>query len=151
MTLGIQPVINDPGHPEQNGAHERMHRTMAEATTRPPAKNRREQQKGFDRFQSEYNEERPHETLGQVVPSSLYRGSARQFPEKAPKIEYRSHLEVRLVSKIGSIKFKDRSFFLGSALSHQQVGLEAVDDGIWSIQFSTYELARLDERTGKVR
>ena len=151
MTLGIQPVVNDPGHPEQNGAHERMHRTLAEATTRPAAKNIRAQQKDFNGFQREYNEERPHETLGQLVPSSVFRGSPRLFPEKQPKIEYPSHLEVRLVSKIGSIKFNDRSFFLGSALSHQHVGLEAVDDGIWSIQFSTFELARLNERTGEIK
>jgi putative transposase len=150
MTLGIQPVINDPGHPEQNGAHERMHSTLAAATTRPPGKNGREQQTKFKGFIREYNEERPHEALGQVVPSSVFRGSPRSFPERMPTIEYPAHLEVRLVSKIGSIKFNDRSFFLGSALSHRRVGLEAVDEGIWSIQFGTFELARLNERTGGI-
>lgn len=151
MTLGIQPVINDPGHPEQNGAHERMHRTYAEEATRPPGKDCREQRKMSKGFKWNYNEERPHEALGQVVPASRYNGSPRAFPEKEPRVDYASHLEVRLVSTIGSIKFNDRSFFLGSALRHRHVGLEAVDDGIWSIQFGAYELGRLDERTGDIQ
>ena len=70
MKLGIQPVINDLGHPEQNGAHERMHSTLAASTTRPPASNRRRQQKKFDEFRKIYNHERPHEALNQETPAS---------------------------------------------------------------------------------
>ncbi|HEX9407138.1 MAG TPA: IS481 family transposase [Thermoanaerobaculia bacterium] len=150
MKLGIQPVINDPGHPEQNGAHERMHATLAAATTRPPARNQREQQKSFDGFQSLYNDERPHEALGQAVPSSKFSGSSRPFPEKEPKLEYPSHLEIRLVSGSGRIKFNNRSFFLSDALNGERVGLEAVDEGVWSVQFGQFEIARLDERSGEI-
>jgi len=148
MKLGIQPVINDPGHPEQNGAHERMHRTLAAETTRPPAKNRREQQKEFDRFRRIYNNERPHEALGLEVPASQFTASPRPFPVKEPLIEYAAHLEVRLVSMPGYIKFKNRQLFLGEALGGERVALEAVDDGIWSLQYASFELTRLDERSG---
>jgi len=148
MKLGIQPVINDPGHPEQNGAHERMHATLAASTTRPPAGNRRGQQSKFDTFRTIYNDERPHEALGLEVPASQFTASPRPFPEKEPVIEYAPHLEVRLVSKQGYIKFKTLKLFLGEALSGERVALEAVDDGIWSLHYSAFELARLDERSG---
>ena len=148
MKLGIQPVINDLGHPEQNGAHERMHATLKAATARPPAKNMREQQKRFDQFQAQYNDERPHEALGMDVPSSKFNGSPRPFPRKEPKVDYDSHLEVRVVSNVGTIKFNNQVFFLGDPLSGERIGLEPVDDGIWSIQFGRFELVRLDERSG---
>jgi transposase InsO family protein len=148
MKLDIQPVINDPGHPEQNGAHERMHATLAASTTRPPADSRRGQQKKFDEFQRIYNEERPHEALRMEVPSSEFAASPRPFPEKEPVIEYDTHLEVRLVSKQGYIKFDAHRLFLGEALSGERVALEPVDDGIWSLQYSRFELARFDQRLG---
>src|SRR5437016_4651415 len=151
MKLGIQPVFNDLGHPEQNGAHERMHASLAAATVRPPAANRREQQRVFDRFRVIYNQERPHEALDQQVPASRFNGSPRPFPERAPKIDYAPHLEVRLVSEHGAIKFKNQKYFLGLPLAHELVALEAVDDGIWSLLLATFELARLDERTGDLR
>lgn len=150
MKLGIQPVINDPGHPEQNGAHERMHRTLAEDTARPPAANRRGQQKKFDTFRRIYNGERPHEALGLEVPASQFTPSTRSFPEKEPVIAYAPHLEVRLVSAQGYIRFKTHKLFLGEALRAERVALEPVDDGIWALQFATFELARLDERTGEL-
>jgi len=150
MKLGIQPVINDLGHPEQNGAHERMHATLKAATARPPAKNMREQQKRFDQFQAQYNDERPHEALGMDVPSSKFNGSPRPFPRKEPKVDYDPHLEVRVVSHVGTIKFNNQVFFLGEPLRGERIGLEPVDDGIWSIQFGRFELVRLDERTGEL-
>jgi putative transposase len=148
MKLGIQPVINDLGHPEQNGAHERMHSTLAASTTRPPASNRRGQQKKFDVFRRIYNDERPHEALQMEVPASQFTASPRLFPEKEPVIEYAQHLEVRLVSKQGYIKFNKLKLSLGEALSGERVALEAVDDRIWSLHYSGFELARLDERSG---
>lgn len=150
MRLGIQPVINDPGHPEQNGAHERMHATLAAATTRPPATNRRLQQKSFDTFRRIYNEERPHEALGLDVPLEHFKPSPRPYPNKVMAPQYDLHLEVRLVSSQGYIKFGNRKIFLSEALTGERVGLEAVDDGIWSIEFAGFELARLDERTGAI-
>jgi transposase InsO family protein len=148
MKLWIEPVINDLGHPEQNGAHERMHATLAASTTRPPASNRRGQQKKFDAFRRIYNDERPHEALDMEVPASRFTASPRPFPEKEPVIEYAPHLEVRLVSKQGYIKFNTLKLFLGEALSGERVALEAVDDRIWSLHYSNFELARLDECSG---
>jgi transposase InsO family protein len=148
MKLDIQPVINDPGHPEQNGAHERMHATLAASTARPPASNMRGQQKKFDEFRRIYNEERPHEALHMEVPATEFAASPRPFPEKEPVIEYATHLEVRLVSKQGYIKFNDHKLFLGEALSGERVALDAVDEQIWSLQYSRFELARFDERLG---
>lgn len=148
MKLDIQPVINDPGHPEQNGAHERMHATLAASATRPPANSMRGQQRKFDEFRRIYNDERPHEALGLEVPASRFTASPRLFPEKEPVIEYAPHLEVRLVSEQGYIKFNNHKLFLGEALRGEHVALEAVDDGIWSLHYSHFELARLDERSG---
>lgn len=148
MKLGIQPVINDLGHPEQNGAHERMHSTLATSTTRPPAGNRRGQQKKFNEFRKIYNHERPHEALAMDVPASRFNPSPRPYPEKEPVIEYAPHLEVRLVSPQGYIKFHSLKLFLGEALCGERVALEAVDDRIWALHYSGFELARLDERSG---
>ena len=150
MKLGIQPVINDPGHPEQNGAHERMHATLAAATTRPAAGDRRRQQKSFDVFRKVYNDDRPHEALGLGVPREHFTASPRPYPQKEPTVEYPSHLEVRLVCPQGYIKFANRKVFLGEALAGERVGLEPVDEAIWSIQFAAFELVRLDERTGEI-
>jgi putative transposase len=150
MKLGIQPVVNDLGRPEQNGAHERMHATLASATTRPPAENSRRQQDRFTEFQKIYNDERPHEALKMAVPSERFSGSPRAYPEKEPTIEYPSHFEVRLVSTQGYFKFANRRVFIGESLAGERIGLEAVDEGIWSIQFASFELVRLDERTGEL-
>lgn len=151
MRLGIQPVLIDPGHPEQNGVHERMHRTLAEATTRPAAANRRAQQRAFDRFRHIYNVERPHESLGQTPPADHFRGLARPYPRRIAPIEYPAHYEVRTVSGRGRVKFRGRQWFLSTVLMRERVGFAPVDDGVWSLQFGTFELGRLDERTGTIR
>lgn len=151
MRLGIQPVLIDPGHPEQNGAHERMHRTLAEATTRPAAANRRAQQMAFNRFRQTYNDERPHESLGQTPPAAHFTGSPRPYPARRVPMEYPAHYEVRTVSGRGRIKFRGRLWFLSTTLIRERVGFVAVDDGIWSLQFGTFELGRLDERTGTIQ
>lgn len=148
MKLGIQPVLTDPGHPEQNGAHERMHATLAAATTRPPGRNHRDQQQRFDAFRHEYNEERPHEALNQTLPACHFTRSPRPYPPRPPAVEYPLHLHVRRVSSSGTIKFHDRRWFLGEALAGERIALEAVDDQVWSLQFGAFELARLNERDG---
>lgn len=151
MKLGIQPVINDPGHPEQNGAHERMHATLAAATTRPPGRTRRDQQRKFHAFRTEYNQERPHEALGQTPPAHHFTGAPRGYPARGPVIDYPLHLEVRRVSSSGAIKFLNRRWFVGEALAGERVALEPVDEGLWSLHFGAFELARLDEREGTLR
>jgi len=106
IKIGITPELNEPSHPEQNGSHERMHRTLKHEATKPPAANYRAQQRAFDRFVLEYNEERPHEAIGQHTPHSLYRASPRPYPARIPPVEYPGHFEVRRVSRNGGIRWK---------------------------------------------
>lgn len=146
MKLDIQPVLSDPGHPEQNGAHERMHRTLAK-TTRPPAATGRDQQARFDAFRAMYNEERPHEALGQTPPAQHFHGSPRPFPARLPSREYAPWVEVRRVSPSGRVKFKGGQWFVGLPFVGERLGFAPIDDGLWSMQFGRFELARLDERT----
>jgi transposase InsO family protein len=88
IRLGIRLERIEPGHPEQNGRHERMHRTLKQETASPPEVNLSRQQRSFDRFRHRYNDERPHEALGQVTPASVYAPSPRPFPNKLPELDY---------------------------------------------------------------
>jgi transposase InsO family protein len=148
--LGIVHERIEPGRPDQNGSHERMHRTLKAETTRPPGKDQADQQRIFDRFQAEFVDERPHEALGQRTPGSLYLPSTRAMPERLPKPEYAGHWEPRCVRRLGTFKFKGREIFLSSVLAGEQIALDEVDDGVWSIYFYQRLLGRLDERTGKI-
>ena len=135
-----------PGHPEQNGAHERMHKTLKEETTRPPEQTMERQQKRFDEFRHIYNDERPHETLGQRRPVTIYRPSPRPYPESLPPIEYAGHLETRKIEHNGMMRWKNGRMFTSKTLSGEYVGLEEIDDGIWSVYYGPVLLARFDER-----
>lgn len=106
IRLGIFPELIEPAHPEQNGRHERMHRTLTAEATRPPSGNLSAQQQRFNRFRTEYNEERPHEALDQQTPASIYRPSRRQLPRTLPPIDYPGHFEVRLVSRNSGIRWE---------------------------------------------
>ena len=150
IKLGIKPLRIQPGHPEQNPRHERMHRELKKETTRPPAGDLRGQQERFDQFCQQYNQERPHEGLQMKRPGQVYQASVRPYPEREPKVEYPGHFEVRRVSEGGCIKWRQRIVFLTRVLTGERVGLEAVDDGIWSIYFGTELLGRMDEPSGKV-
>lgn len=147
IRLGIRPELIKPSHPEQNGSHERMHKTLKADTTRPPAGNRSAQQKKFDSFRREYNHERPHESLGQETPASLYEPSPRPFPDRLPQPEYPGHFEVRRVSRNGGIRWKTRWVNISHSLLEEYVGLEEVDDGVWSLYFGSVLLGRFHERT----
>ena len=148
--LGIRHDRIDPGRPDQNGSHERMHRTLKQATLRPPAEDTTEQQNRFDEFRREFNEERPHEALGQETPGSRYTRSSREMPEKLPPPSYEGHCRVRRIRGNGILYFGDRQYFLSEVLIGEDVALEEIDDGVWSIYFYDLLLARLDERAGKV-
>src|SRR3990172_3308627 len=95
IKIGVYPELILPGHPQQNGRHERFHKTLKEGTARPPASSPKAQQGKFDRFVREYNEERPHEALGQETPASAYRPSFRPYPRRIPELEYPAHFERR--------------------------------------------------------
>lgn len=147
IRLGISVERIVPGHPEQNGAHERMHRTLKAETTRPPESTFERQQQRFDQFRQHFNNERPHEALGQKRPASLYVPSPRPYPQRLPPLEYPGHLLTRKVDHSGLIRWKnDARLFLSHTLHGETVGLEEIDDGVWSLYYGTVLLARFDER-----
>lgn len=150
IQLGIRHHRIEPGKPQQNPRHERMHRTLKAEVTRPPGANLKCQQSKFDAFRKEYNEVRPHQALGQKTPSEVWRSSPRPYPERKPKPEYSAHSEKRRVTSSGHIRFKTRLLFLSSNLSGETVALEEIDDGVWSIYYYDVLIARMDQRNGEV-
>lgn len=135
IRLGIRPERIAPGQPQQNGQHERMHRTLKAEATRPPSPTLRQQQQRFDRFRREYNVERPHEALQQRSPASCYTSSARSFPRRLPPLEYPSHLEVRRVGSNGMTIWRGRPFWLTKTLAGQDVSLEETATDRWTVAF----------------
>lgn len=146
IRLGIIPELIEPGKPQQNGRHERMHRTLKAETTRPPAGNMSAQQRRFNSFRSEFNKERPHEALDLQTPASLYIPSSREMPSKLPPLIYPDRFEVRYVSADGSISWNSGWVYVSSVCSGEYVGLEEMDDGIWSVYFGPLKLGRFHER-----
>lgn len=151
IRLGIEIQRIEPGHPEQNGAHERMHKTLKKETARPPASSMRTQQRSFDTFQTFYNEERPHESLGQKRPTTLYRPSRRSMPTKLPPLEFAGHLEIRRVDHKGQLKFRKKRVFFSHTFAHEPIGFEEIDDGIWSVWYGQILIGRYDEAKGLFR
>ena len=145
IKLGILPERIEPGKPQQNGRHERMHLTLKEAATRPPSANMKAQQQRLDCFRAEYNEQRPHEALGQKTPASCYSPSARSYPERLPEPHYPDYFEVRKVSSNGVIYWHSKLVYVSHMLKGEPVGLEQVDDGIWNVYFGPVTLGRFDE------
>ena len=145
IRLGIRPELIQPSHPEQNGRHERMHRTLKAETTQPPAANARAQQRVFDFFREEFNTERPHERLDNQTPASFYQPSPRSYPERLLPLEYPGHFEVRRVSRNGGIRWKKGWVNISTSIIEENVGLEEVDDGVWSLYFGSILLGRFHE------
>jgi transposase InsO family protein len=144
MKLGIRPERIKPGHPEQNGRHERMHRTLKAETAKPPAANRRAQQKAFDRFRQQFNEERPHEALEQKTPASCYHCSPRPYPDRLPEPEYDTNLKPKRVYPDGTFFWKGTQIFISKCLGGEFIGMEQTDDRYWDVHFATFPLARFD-------
>jgi transposase InsO family protein len=144
IKLGIVPQRIEAGHPEQNGRHERMHRTLKEATASPPQANRRAQQRSFDAFRREYNEVRPHQALGMRTPEAVYQSSPRQYPARVPEPEYGSAMQVRRVQKHGQFHWNYQDVFLSKALYGERIGLLPIDDRYYRVYFATLPIARLD-------
>jgi putative transposase len=145
--LGIHHDRTEPGHPEQNGSHERMHRTLKRVTVWPPAADGVEQQARFDAFRAEYNHVRPHHALEMRTPGSLYRPSERTLPECLAGPEYPGHCIIRQVRANGIVHFRDRDLFLSEVLIGHHVAFEEIGDRLWSVYFYDLLLARLDERS----
>jgi len=151
IRLGITPERIAPGRPEQNGRHERMHRTLKAETTRPPARTRRAQQERLDRWRVEFNEERPHEALGQRPPADLYAPSPRPFPARLAEMVYPDEWRTRSVRGAGQMKWRGRDVRVSKALVGQRVGLEPIGDGVWRVHFAHLALGTFNERSTRIR
>jgi transposase InsO family protein len=145
IKLGILPERIEPGKPQQNGRHERMHRTLKQAATRPPSANLASQQKRFDAFCEEYNEYRPHEALQQQTPASQYSRSAREYPEKLIPLHYPDYFEVRKVRPNGVIYWHNKMLYVSNLLENENIGLEEIDDGLWQVYFGPVKLGQINE------
>lgn len=150
IKLGIRPELIQPAHPEQNGRHERLHRTLKAETTRPVAATARAQQRRFNQFRRGYNQERPHAALGHTPPASLYVPSPRPYPRRVPDVTYPVHFELRRVSRNGGIKFGSRWLNVSHVLAEEYVGLEEVDDGVWAVYFGPLLLGRFNQQDLKL-
>jgi transposase InsO family protein len=143
LRLGIALERIRPGNPQQNGRHERMHRTMKAETTRPAGANSLQQQDRFDRFVSEFNEERPHQALDMKTPAELYTPASRAY-EGLPELSYPFHDRDIIVTTCGRICMMRKKINISHVLAGQKLGIKEVDDGIWLVSFMRYDLGYID-------
>ena len=143
LRLGIEIERIEPGCPQQNGRHERMHLTLKKETTRPPAMNILQQQARFDEFVSEFNTERPHEALDMKCPQEVYAPSQRAY-KGLPEVEYPFHDKDILVTTCGRICMQRKKINISTVMAGQRLGIKEVDDGIWLISFMHYDLGYID-------
>jgi transposase InsO family protein len=150
VRLGVLPELIEPGKPQQNGQHERMHRTLKAEATRPAAASLAAQQRKFNTFREEFNNERPHEALDQQTPASHYRPSNREMPSKLAPLVYPDRFEVRYVSANGGIRWNRGWINVSTVCIGEYVGLEEIDNEIWNVYFGPLRLGRLLERHMKI-
>lgn len=146
IDLGIRPERIKPGHPQQNGRHERMHRTLKQETAKPSAYSEALQQKKFDDFKVEFNQERSHEGIGRRCPSDIYIYSSRPYPEKLPEVVYDEGLNTRKVKRGGEIKWKGHHIYISSVLQNDRVSLMKIDNDLWEVCYNFYKLGELDTK-----
>jgi transposase InsO family protein len=146
--LGIGHERIQAGHPEQNGRHERMHRTLKQDV--PTAQDWRSQQRELDRFLHDFNQVRPHEALDMQTPSSVYEPSPRPFPNKIPEVEYPNGMEVRTVKTHGHFRWKKKDIFLTEVLWGEPIGLMPLGDGLFNIYFADRPLIGFDSKRDKL-
>jgi len=144
LKLGVEPHFIRPGSPQENGQHERMHRTMNEQTSRPAAANAAEQQARFDAFRQHYNEERPHEALGQKLPADVYTPSPRRFPDHVEDPWYDADHQVRRVRSTGQIMWKGEPVFISEALTGELVGVAELETGDQIVRFCDLDIGLID-------
>jgi transposase InsO family protein len=146
LKLGVEPHFIRPASPQQNGRHERMHRTLKAQTSRPPAANAAEQQARFDAFRRHYNDERPHEALGQRLPNEFYRPSRRTLPDRVQDPWYDADHQIRRVRSCGEIMWKGDGVFISDALIGELVGIAELDTGDHVVRFCDLDIGLIDRR-----
>jgi transposase InsO family protein len=144
LKLGIEPRFIHPASPQQNGRHERMHRTLKAQTSRPPATNAAEQQARFDAFRRHYNDERPHEALGQRPPAELYAASPRAMAEQVEDPWYDADHQVRRVRSGGEIMWKNELLFISEALVGELIGIAELETGDCVVRFCHHDIGLID-------
>jgi putative transposase len=149
LRLGIQIERIKPGNPQQNGRHERMHLTLKKEATKPAAKNLIQQQGKFDRFVEEYNQERPHESLGMKYPAEIYVSSSTPY-KGLSDLAYPFHDRTITVTCCGRICIGRRKINLSTVFAGQNVGIKEVSDKVWLVSFMQYDLGFFDHETGRV-
>jgi len=150
IDLGIMPVFSDPGRPDQNGRHERMHRDLKAACARPSAYDLKAQQRSLNRFLKEYNHERPHEALDMKTPGEVHNYSTRPFPEKIRDFDYDSDMKVQIVTQNGALRWGSKFWvYLTVSLKGKYVGLRHKGNGIWEVYYRNVFLGFVDEKTRK--
>ncbi len=143
LRLGIAIERIKPGHPQQNGRHERMHLTLKKEATRPACQNSLAQQARFDDFMNEFNTERPHEALAMKTPAEVYTSSSRPY-SGLPEIEYPCHDKDVLVTACGRICMHRKKINISTVMAGQRLGIKEVDEGIWLVSFMHYDLGYID-------
>ena len=150
VRLGIVPQRIEPGEPQQNGRHERMHLTLEQDTASPPAPTWAGQGRRLKGFTWDYNHHRPHEALSMATPASVYSPSRRPYPARLAELEYPGHHQLRRVDEGGNIRWKGSKVFIGKALDGQVVGLEELDGRLWRVRFGPIDLGVMDEKSGGI-
>jgi transposase InsO family protein len=145
LQLGIELERIRPAHPEENGQHERMHRTLKFETTRPPRANLLQQQERFDAFVDEFNNERPHEAIDMKRPAQLYKSSPRKMPPTLPELDYPQHDDVIATDKQGYLVFRRGRYYLSAALAFQHVGVREETNGRWLVTFANLDLGHINQ------
>jgi putative transposase len=150
VRLGILPELIEPGKPQQNGRHERMHRTLKAETTRPPAATARAQQRRFNRFRDSFNHVRPHEAIEFRTPASVHTPSPRPYPDTLPPLHYPAHFETRYVSYNGGMRWRATWVSVSRVLQGDYIGLEEVDTGTWDVYYGQLRVGRFFEQLGRI-
>ena len=150
VKLGIVPERIEPGHPEQNGRLERLHRTLKAETAAPPRANRSGQRRAFDGFRHDYNVERPHEALGQRPPVRLYTPSLRPYPSRVTSPEYGAEVTVRRVRHNGAIKWNGGHLYVSESLAGEPVGLVQRTEHAWELRFGPLLIGILDDHAWRI-
>jgi putative transposase len=149
LRLGIGIERIKPGHPEQNGRHERMHLTLKKEATKPAAENMLQQQGKFDDFIETYNHDRPHQALGMKTPSDLYTSSPRPYQGLTER-SYPFHDRTITVTHCGRICLGKRKIHLSTAMAGQNVGIKEISERLWQVSFMTYDLGFFDHQAGRL-